>query len=291
MQRLRHGAFHFHALLKVPGCMENPANCLSAAASDKPEYMVESAWIEHAPFAFWVVETHRPKLLVELGTHHGYSYFSFCQQVRRMGFPARCFAVDTWQGDAHAGFYGEDVFEGVRRHNDLHYADFSTLIRSTFAEAASGFVDGSIDLLHIDGRHYYDDVRDDFEAWRAKLSRRAIVLFHDTQVRERGFGVHRFWDEIRQGCPHFEFEHCYGLGVLGAGSDPGLANFPLFKAAEDAQSARAIQEAYARLGAVVHSQVSAELKRRRRQLRWERRRAAVRRFVPRWLWRDGRHGG
>jgi len=37
----------------------------------------------------------------------------------------RCFAVDTWMGDEHAGRYDESVYEKVRSYNDLRYKKFS----------------------------------------------------------------------------------------------------------------------------------------------------------------------
>jgi hypothetical protein len=42
------------------------------------------------------------------------------------------------------------------------YSAFSTLIRLTFDDALGDFADGSLDLLHIDGRHLDADVGDDF---------------------------------------------------------------------------------------------------------------------------------
>ena len=39
-----------------------------------PDRLVPSAWLEHAPFGFWIVAAARPRMLVELGSHHGFSY-------------------------------------------------------------------------------------------------------------------------------------------------------------------------------------------------------------------------
>ena len=71
--------------------------------------------------------------------------------LQRLGTGTATYAVDTWEGDEHAGFYGDAVYRTVAAHNRARYAGFSTLIRSTFGEACDYFDDGSVDLLHIDG--------------------------------------------------------------------------------------------------------------------------------------------
>lgn len=186
-----------------------------------PDFLERSAWAEHTPFVFWLVSILQPHLLVELGTHRGYSYFAFCQAAQKLGLRTHCHAVDTWKGDEHAGCYGEDVFRHVEDCNNTHYVAFSRLIRSTFDEALDQLADASFDLLRVDGRHYYEDLKHDFESWRPKLSDRAIVLFHDTQVRERDFGVFRLWEELSAGSPSFEFFHGHGLGAAASARDIG----------------------------------------------------------------------
>jgi len=208
---------------------------------------VPSAWHAHVPFAFWLVSQTAPRLLVELGTYHGVSYAAFCEAVRRGGLPTRCFAVDTWEGDKHAGFYDETVFAGFRSFHDPLYRDFSTLLRLDFAAAADRFADASIDLLHIDGTHDYDSVRRDFSTWLPKLSSRAVVLFHDTNVRAEDFGVWRLFAELRECYPGFEFLHASGLGVLAVGSEVPEAVATLCRLT-DVAALRRVRERFAAIG-------------------------------------------
>lgn len=207
-----------------------------------------SGWWGHVPFAFWLVEAAAPRLLVELGTHHGVSYAAFCDAVLQRRLPTRCFAVDSWQGDAHAGFFDEAVYRDVRAFNDANYGGFSELIRADFDTAVGHFADASVDLLHIDGFHTYEAVRHDFETWRPKLSERAVVLFHDTNVRRDDFGVHRFFGELAARHPHFEFLHGNGLGLIAHGTAVPAAIAQLCAAAVTGQSAP-LRERFAAAGA------------------------------------------
>ncbi len=232
---------------------------LSLPSFWSPQYSCRSAWIEHAPFAFWLTNTVRPRRLVELGTHAGFSYFTFCQAVQASGIGTTCYAIDTWEGDEHAGMYDESVYAGVNAHNNQYYATFSRLVRSTFDDALPHFEDGSIDLLHVDGRHFYDDVKYDFESWIPKLSSRAVVLFHDTNVRERNFGVFKYWAELSERHPHFEFYHGHGLGVLGYGDELPEELRALFATYSQQGTAVAIRQAYSCLGGAARVQCETQL--------------------------------
>ena len=180
---------------------------------------IPSAWHAHVPFAQWLVASTRPALIVELGTHNGVSYSAFCETVLQEKLAARCYAVDSWAGDDHAGHYDGHVYAELREFHDGRYSAFSELLRMTFNEARDVIADGAVDLLHIDGFHSYDAVRHDFEGWLPKLSTRAVVLFHDINVLERGFGVARFWAELEGRFPSFAFLHGHGLGVLSVGRE------------------------------------------------------------------------
>ena len=206
--------------------LEHPA-CL-----EFPLWLNETAWAEHIPFAMFIVSALRPRILVELGTYYGVSYCAFCQAVKFVQSSTKCYAVDTWLGDLHAGEVDEAVLAKLQTHHDPLYAEFSRFLRSTFDEALPHFADGSVDLLHIDGLHTYEAVRHDFETWLPKMSQQGVVLFHDINVRERGFGVWQLWDELSACYPNFAFLHGHGLGVLGVGKDLLEGVSQLFEADE-----------------------------------------------------------
>jgi hypothetical protein len=199
----------------------NQNNLLNAASFSPRVIESPSAWLGHIPFAAWLIREINPIIFVELGTHFGHSYFSFCQSVAEARLATKCYAVDTWHGDEHSGQYTDDIFAQVVAHQQEYYAGFSQLLRMTFDEALNSFEENSIELLHIDGLHTYEAVRHDFETWLPKLAPGAVVVLHDTIVREHGFGVWKLWEELQAQYPNnLAFEHSSGLGVLQLGDAP-----------------------------------------------------------------------
>jgi O-antigen biosynthesis protein len=184
-----------------------------------PRFNVKlTAWVEHIPFAFFLIEKLKPKVFLELGTHHGNSYFAFCQAIHDLQIKSRAYAVDLWSGDEHSGYYGPEVFEFVSMVNSQNFSHFSNLMKMTFNEAITYFNDGTIDLLHIDGMHSYEAVKHDFENWLPKMSVNGVIILHDTNVHDKGFGVWKLLEELREKFPTLEFDHGYGLGVVCTGT-------------------------------------------------------------------------
>ena len=225
---------------------ESTAFWLTPTSYWSPVHLPASAWYTHTSFAAWLVDTLRPTRVVELGTHFGCSCFAFAEAAKRLGHECAVSAIDTWEGDDHAGFYGEEVFDYVTGVARSDYPGSVELVRATFEDARSQFPDGSVDLLHIDGRHAYEDVVADFETWRSSVRDGGIILFHDIAERENDFGVWRLWEEIAEPGRSFAFDHGHGLGVLAVGEPHSPRLKALFDADDD--TARRIRADFARLG-------------------------------------------
>ncbi len=194
----------------------------------EPRRMVFSTWVDHLPFAYDLVEAIRPGVVVELGVYNGLSFFTFCQSMVENDIDGVAYAVDCWEGDEHTDAYDDSIYQDVQQHAREHYRGITYLMKMYFSEALQHFAAESIDLLHIDGLHTYDAVKEDFESWYPKVRPGGIVLFHDVMARMKDFGAWRFFDELEAEHETFKFNHGFGLGVLRKpGGEP--SEHPLLK--------------------------------------------------------------
>jgi len=152
------------------------------------------SWVEHSAFAFLVISSLKPRLFLELGVHIGNSFNAFCQAVKTLHTNTKCYGVDSWYGDEQAGFYDESIYYELFKYQQKEYKEFAYLLKMTFDKALGYFSDNSVDLLHIDGFHTYEAVKHDFYSWLPKVSDNGVVILHDTQVREKDFGVWKLWE-------------------------------------------------------------------------------------------------
>lgn len=190
--------------------------------SDKynTEMMKYSPWSGHRTFAYDLVANYQPGKIVELGSYYGCSAFSFLQAIKDMGLNTEFYGVDTWCGDDFTAVdYREDIYGAYKQVQDSCFSgQHSNMMRMTFDDAVAMFSDASIDILHIDGSHTYEDVKHDFYTWKDKVKTTGIILFHDIS-NDKLFGAvmgsHMFWEELKQSFPYtVEFPFSFGLGVL-----------------------------------------------------------------------------
>ena len=177
-------------------------------------------WEGHRDFVYDLINFVKPGMITELGSQYGCSLFTFCQSVKDNGLDAKIRAVDMWSGDIGAPDTGEEVFALVNKIKDKFFSNLDIkLYQMRFDDALPDFQDGSIDILHIDGGHTFEDVDHDLKTWLPKLSEDGIILFHDVYSDiDDGSCVH--WRETKKKYSNFfDFEHSCGLGVLFPKSD------------------------------------------------------------------------
>lgn len=208
-----------------------------------PTRLARSPWTGHVPFALTLIDLLRPGVVVELGTFDGVSYSAFCQALAHLRLNSRAFAV---AGRPPPGVNGPAAFGELSAFHDPLYADFSRLVWSTSAEALPHFPDGAIDLLHIDGDHASEAVRDDFAAWLPKMSRRGVVLLHAINRREPDAGAGKLWHEVQGRYPSFDLLHEHGLGLVAVGPEVPEGLRPLLDSTGPERVA--IRDFYAQLG-------------------------------------------
>ncbi len=177
----------------------------------------ETAWWGHLPFMFAIVDLVRPRRFVELGAHHGTSFFAANQAAQRLGFSMEALAVDSWEGEQHTGEYDDSVYVGFTEVLEHRRYTNAQPLKMYFDEAVKLFEDESVDLLHIDGLHTYEAVKHDYESWIDKVVPGGLILFHDINVHQKDFGVWRLWNALLESASpdrSFSFAHSHGLGVL-----------------------------------------------------------------------------
>ena len=233
------------------------SSCISPPSFWSPIWMrLDSGWLEHAPFAFWLVDALRPRLIVELGRGCGCSFAAFCQAVKDLNIDCRCYGIERRHDDGDQMPADESAFRAISDQIDLHYKSFARLIRLDCESVQPTLQGQSVDLLHIDSDQTYDELRADYMSWRPHLARSAIVLIHNINAPERNPSAARLWNELCTEHRHFQFLHRRGLGVLGVGDDFSEPIEALFRSARDADAAVKIRYMYTRLGSIISNQAS-----------------------------------
>lgn len=221
----------------------------------EPKRMVFSTWVDHLPFAYDLVAALKPSLLVELGVYNGLSFFTFCQSMVDHDIEGVAYGVDCWEGDEHTDAYDDSIYDDCNEHAREHYRGMTYLLRMFFNEALQHFNDESVDLLHIDGLHTYEAVKEDFTNWYPKVRPGGIVLFHDVMARIKDFGAWKYFEELEQEHEDiFKFNHGFGLGVLRKpGGEP--TNEPIFDLlfSKDEETRKRLRQFYVHAGHFLES--------------------------------------
>lgn len=206
----------------------------------RPKFLCESDWLDHLPFAFWLIESVKPRILVELGVAAGASYFAFCQAMDKLNVVGRCYGFDQWANQ------NEPQFQAALKYNQQQYEEFSRLESDNFADAARHFLDHSVDLLHINPAADSDNLSVVFQRWLPKLSEKAVVLLHHSQSAAKQ--VAELKQQLQTQYRHFEFLQQHGLLVVVIKEIPSDSLTRLLEIRPGEKTYEIVQNVFSRLG-------------------------------------------
>jgi len=166
----------------------------------KHEYIMKlvnkpTAWMGHGSFAIDLVEKLKPEIVVDLGVDYGFS--TFCFAYHNIG---KVYGIDWFQGDEQAGFRNtlSDVIGMYEQLKIAHGINNVEFIQSDFNEASKDWYQRKrIDILHIDGLHTDEAIKNDFETWERFVNLHGVILFHDVESYPHSVGA--FFESIQGG--------------------------------------------------------------------------------------------
>jgi predicted O-methyltransferase YrrM len=173
-------------------------------------------WFHHGATILALIEQHRPRVCVELGTWQGASAIPVGRSIARWGGTLTC--VDTWSGELNEdggslpGKAPVMLLSCARRIVEAGVGAHVRLIPAMTGDVAKVWSE-PIDFLYIDADHSYDGVTADLDAWVPHVKPGGLVVGDDYDNAIYP-GVKRAWDE---------YESAHGLTLTRFQSDPPAA--------------------------------------------------------------------
>lgn len=172
---------------------------------------ISNTWTQHKDYVEWILQFYNGALVVDLGVDYGYSTFCMANANQRNFV----YGIDSFEGDEHSGFRNTYQYVHDKKYQmGLKNVDF---LKGYFDDVATRWEDTKIDVLHIDGLHTYEAVKNDYETWKKFLNPNHLVMFHDTYVWKKDFGVRKFFIELQAHKLNFNVSN--GLGVISDNPD------------------------------------------------------------------------
>ena len=140
----------------------------------QPRYTTPSPWLDQIPLLFWLIETVKPRTVVQFGLGDGVGYLALCQANQLLEKRAACFAVDNDDHPLRPDLLSE--------HNSC-YSSFSIISKY------DQFLSSNLDNLSIDMLVINSPITPEFTAYfqneiAPQLSDSAIILAYETTVTE-----------------------------------------------------------------------------------------------------------
>ena len=168
-----------------------------------------------------LVRERAPKILVEIGTHAGGTFFVLC----RCAHPGATVISIDLPGARFSGGHPKFI-ERLLPRMPLETQRLCCLRGDSHDSKSASWLEEvlqgqQVDVMLIDGDHTYAGVKQDFEMYSRFVRSGGIVAFHDIaeHPQETGCEVGLFWREIKKKYRHEEFiedphQGWAGIGVL-----------------------------------------------------------------------------
>jgi len=159
-----------------------------------------------------------PKIVVEIGTAKGGTFFALCQTARpdatvvSIDLPGGPFGPRLGEphGSESGGYERKDqkVFKSYGKENqNLHFIRKDSHLESTKRELVKLLDGEKIDLLLIDGDHSYMGAKRDWELYSPLVKENGLIALHDILFHPKvpECQVDRVWSEIKDRFKYEEF--------------------------------------------------------------------------------------
>jgi GT2 family glycosyltransferase/glycosyltransferase involved in cell wall biosynthesis len=179
---LRGNAFPLHST-----AMESP---FYGSENFEPKFFTGGPTRFYLPLFFDIVVQEKPTLIVTLGLGDPQAHLAFCQAVTEQNLSSHCVAV--WRLRVGEAAIDDPAWQCAQKATRDFFATVSRLVEADALTSAADFADGSIDVLLIDDVDSGESVWRELEAWRPKLSDKALLLLHGTDL-DREDSPRRAW--------------------------------------------------------------------------------------------------
>lgn len=168
-------------------------------------WSVDSPFLVHLAFTFWLIETARPRLVASTEVGDGVAYFGLCQAIDRLGLEAFCHGVETASDDARArriADYAQTVYPDLSRIGDMR-------------TVTARLPEGRVDVLHLELRT--DDWDTVERTWMPRVSDRGIVLVSGTIHPRLSVAAQDLLDRLVATHPSISLDHGDGVTAILVG--------------------------------------------------------------------------
>jgi predicted O-methyltransferase YrrM len=167
-----------------------------------------------------IVEQIQPRIIVEIGTHRGGTFFIWCRSFPQLELIV---SLDLPSGAFGGGYdhrriklYREFLFD--RPHAQSIFLRCDSHAPGTLQRIETILDKRPIDFLFIDGDHTYSGIKRDFEMYAPLVRHGGIIAFHDIVTRVAQHEVYIFWNEVKLRFRHQELiqnpNGKMGIGIL-----------------------------------------------------------------------------